>query len=70
MGRPLSAQEDTNRRMLRARDEMDRRYAEPLDVPTLAAIAHLSVSQFGRVFKESTARRRTATSSGVGSSGR
>ena len=48
----LSRQEDTNRRMLRARDEMDRRYAEPLDVPTLAAIAHLSVSQFGRVFKE------------------
>ena len=38
--------------MLRARDEMDRRYAEPLDVPTLAAIAHLSASQFGRVFKE------------------
>ena len=54
MGQPreLSAQEDTNRRMLRARDEMDRRYAEPLDVPTLAAIAHLSASQFGRVFKE------------------
>ena len=47
----LSAQEDTNRRMLRARDEMDRRYAEPLDVPTLAAIAHLSPSQFGRVFR-------------------
>ena len=37
--------------MLRARDEMDRRYAEPLDVPHLAAIAHLSASQFGRVFK-------------------
>lgn len=48
----LSAQEDTNRRVLRARDEMDRRYAEPLDVPTLAAIAHLSPSQFGRVFKD------------------
>ena len=47
----LSTQEDTNRRMLRARDEMDRRYAEPLDVPHLAAIAHLSASQFGRVFK-------------------
>ena len=47
-----SAVEDTNRRMLRARDEMDRRYAEPLDVPTLAALAHLSASQFGRVFKE------------------
>ena len=48
----LSPREDVNRRMLRARDEMDRRYAEPLDVPTLAAIAHLSASQFGRVFKE------------------
>jgi transcriptional regulator GlxA family with amidase domain len=47
----LTPQEDTNRRMLRARDEMDRRYAEPLDVPHLAAIAHLSASQFGRVFK-------------------
>jgi transcriptional regulator GlxA family with amidase domain len=47
----LSAQEDTNRRMLRARDEMDRRYAEPLDVPHLATIALLSASQFGRVFK-------------------
>ncbi|MDR7253285.1 AraC-like DNA-binding protein [Nocardioides sp. BE266] len=47
----LTSQEDTNRRMLRARDEMDRRYAEPLDVPHLAAIAHLSASQFGRVFK-------------------
>ena len=48
----LTPQEDVNRRMLRARDEMDRRYAEPLDVPTLAAIAHLSASRFGRVFKE------------------
>jgi len=47
----LSPQEDLNRRMLRARDEMDRRYAEPLDVPHLAAVAHLSASQFGRVFK-------------------
>lgn len=48
----LTAREDTNRRMLRARDEMDRRYAEPLDVPALARIAHLSPSQFARVFKE------------------
>lgn len=38
--------------MLRARDAMDRRYAEPLDVPSLAAIAHLSASQFARVFKD------------------
>ncbi|HEY0949686.1 AraC family transcriptional regulator [Nocardioides sp.] len=48
----LSRREEVNRRMLRARDEMDRRYAEPLDIPTLAAIAHLSASQFGRVFKQ------------------
>ena len=47
----LTAQEDTNRRMLRARDLMDRSYAEPLDIPALAAVAHLSPSQFGRVFK-------------------
>jgi AraC-like DNA-binding protein len=51
MSRP-DAREDTNRRMLRARDEMDRRYAEPLDIPHLAAVAHLSASRFGRVFKE------------------
>ncbi|WP_432478117.1 helix-turn-helix domain-containing protein [Nocardioides sp. GXQ0305] len=48
----LSSQEDTNRRMLRARDEMDRRYAEPLDVSALAALTHLSPSRFGRVFRE------------------
>ncbi|MFN8023700.1 MAG: AraC family transcriptional regulator [Acidimicrobiales bacterium] len=47
----LSEREDTHRRMLRARDEMDRRYAEPLDVASLARITHLSPSQFGRVFK-------------------
>ncbi|MEP1124746.1 MAG: AraC family transcriptional regulator [Ilumatobacter sp.] len=38
--------------MLRARDMMDRRYAEPLDVATLASITHLSPSQFARVFKD------------------
>lgn len=48
----LTPREDVNRRMLRARDAMDRRYAEPLNIPTLAAIAHLSASQFGRVFKD------------------
>lgn len=47
----LSTREDTHRRMLRARDAMDRHYAEPLSVPTLAGIAHLSASQFARVFK-------------------
>ena len=36
--------------MLRARDAMDRRYAEPLDVPTLARIAHVSEAHFIRTF--------------------
>jgi transcriptional regulator GlxA family with amidase domain len=45
------ASEDSNRRMLRARDEMDRRYAEPLDIPTLARIAHVSEAHFIRTFR-------------------
>ena len=45
------AVEDSNRRMLRARDAMDRRYADPLDVPSLAAIAHVSEAHFIRTFR-------------------
>jgi transcriptional regulator GlxA family with amidase domain len=45
------AVEDANRRMLRARDTMDRAYAEPLDVPTLARIAHVSEAHFIRTFR-------------------
>jgi transcriptional regulator GlxA family with amidase domain len=45
------AVEDSNRRMLRARDAMDRRYAEPLDVPTLARLAHVSEAHFIRTFR-------------------
>lgn len=45
------ATEDLNRRMLRARDVMDRQYAEPLDVPTLAALAHVSPAHFSRTFR-------------------
>ena len=37
--------------MLRARDAMDRPYAEPLDVPTLARIAHVSEAHFIRTFR-------------------
>ncbi len=37
--------------MLRARDAMDRDYAEPLDVPALARIAHVSEAHFIRTFK-------------------
>lgn len=45
------AAEETNRRMLRARDAMDRAYAEPLDVPALARIAHVSEAHFARTFR-------------------
>ncbi|MFD6323821.1 helix-turn-helix domain-containing protein [Streptomyces sp. NPDC058442] len=45
------ATEDTNRRMLRARDAMDRDYAQPLDVPALARIAHVSPAHFTRTFR-------------------
>jgi transcriptional regulator GlxA family with amidase domain len=37
--------------MLRARDAMDRSYAEPLDVPTLASLAHVSEAHFIRTFR-------------------
>ncbi|GID94618.1 helix-turn-helix domain-containing protein [Amorphoplanes digitatis] len=46
-----SAVEDTNRRMLRARDAMDRAYAQPLDVAALARIAHVSSAHFTRTFR-------------------
>jgi AraC-like DNA-binding protein len=45
------ATEDSNRRMLRARDAMDRAYAEPLDIPRLARIAHMSPAHFSRTFR-------------------
>jgi transcriptional regulator GlxA family with amidase domain len=45
------AVEELNRRMLRARDAMDRTYAEPLDVPTLAEIANVSPAHFIRTFR-------------------
>ncbi|HYM57374.1 MAG TPA: AraC family transcriptional regulator [Solirubrobacteraceae bacterium] len=45
------AVEESNRRLLRARDAMDRSYAQPLDVPTLARIAHVSEAHFIRTFR-------------------
>jgi AraC-like DNA-binding protein len=46
------ATEDSNRRMLRARDAMDRDYASPLDVPALARVAHVSEAHFIRTFRD------------------
>ena len=43
--------EDLNRRLLRARDAMDRSYAEPLDVRAVAAAAYLSDAHFIRCFR-------------------
>ena len=45
------AVEESNRRMLRARDAMDRAYAQPLDIPALAALAHVSPAHFIRTFR-------------------
>jgi AraC-like DNA-binding protein len=46
-----SATEESNRRMLRARDAMDRSYAQPLDIPALARIAYVSEAHFIRTFR-------------------
>src|SRR5262245_43050040 len=43
--------EDLNRRLLRARDAMDRAYAQPLDVAAVAAVAHMSEAHFSRSFR-------------------
>src|SRR3954464_2353044 len=45
------AVEESNRRLLRARDAMDRAYAQPLDIPTLARLAHVSEAHFVRTFR-------------------
>lgn len=47
----LTAREDANRRLLRARDAMDRQYAQPIDVAALARIALMSSAHFTREFK-------------------
>ncbi|MFD9941177.1 helix-turn-helix domain-containing protein [Nonomuraea sp. NPDC059023] len=51
MGYVLSPGEDQNRRLLRARDAMDREFAHPLDIPALAHIALMSPTHFTRSFR-------------------
>lgn len=49
---PMSfAAADRNRRLLRARDAMDRSFALPLDIPELAHIAQVSEAHFIRTFR-------------------
>jgi transcriptional regulator GlxA family with amidase domain len=43
---------DELRRLRRARDRMDREYAQPLDVPALACTALMSTAHFSRRFRE------------------
>lgn len=43
--------EDLNRRLLRARDAMDRDYAQPLNVRAIATVAYLSEAHFIRSFR-------------------
>lgn len=43
---------DELRRLRRARSRMDREYAEPLDVPALAASAYMSTAHFSRRFRD------------------
>src|SRR6202035_2604510 len=45
------AVEESNRRLLRARDAMDLTYGRPLDIPTLARIAFVSEAHFIRAFR-------------------
>ncbi|MDQ0378903.1 helix-turn-helix domain-containing protein [Amycolatopsis thermophila] len=45
------AVEESNRRMLRARDAMDRAFAQPLDVAALARLVHVSEAHFIRTFR-------------------
>jgi transcriptional regulator GlxA family with amidase domain len=55
--------EECNRRMLRAKDTMDRTFAEPLCIPRLARVAEVSEAHFIRTFRQALARPRTAISS-------
>ena len=45
------AVEESNRRMLRARDAMDRDFAKPLDIAALARVAGASQAHFIRTFR-------------------
>jgi transcriptional regulator GlxA family with amidase domain len=48
----MSVDLDELRRLRRSRDQMDREYAKPLDVPALARTALMSTAHFSRRFRE------------------
>src|SRR3954471_16506795 len=51
----MGADLDELRRLRRARDRMDREYAQPLDVAALARTALMSTAHFSRRFREAYA---------------
>ena len=51
-GAGWSPTEDQNRRLLRARDAMDRDFADRLDLAALAKLAHFSEGYFSRTFRK------------------
>ena len=48
---PPGSREERNRWLLRARDAIDRDYAQPLDIPALARVALVSEAHFVRTFR-------------------
>ena len=58
---PMSPDLDELRRLRRARDRMDRDYAEPLDVDALARTALMSSAHFSWRFARRIRKRRTPT---------
>jgi AraC-like DNA-binding protein len=52
VGRPIIAVPPA-RHLLRAKDLIDARYRDPLDVPALARAARLSTAHFSRAFRRS-----------------
>ena len=52
MAMATEARHDANRRLLRARDAMDRSYADAMDIEALARFVHLSRAHFIRTFRE------------------
>jgi transcriptional regulator GlxA family with amidase domain len=50
--RSVNDELDELRRLRRARDQMDREYDKPLDVPALARTALMSTAHFSRRFRE------------------
>ena len=55
------AVEELNRRMLRARDAIDRAYAHPLDISNLSQVANVSEAHFIRTFKATRALSESRT---------